>query len=303
MQLARSIEAVFQSWNTPRARTTAGSTTSPTTWAPRSTCVQMVFGNMGDDSATGVAFTRNPSTGRARAVRRVPAKRAGRGRGGRHPHAAADGRAGARAAARASGSWPSTMQLLERHYREMQDIEFTIERGTLYLLQTRTGKRTAAAALKIAAGSGGRGADLARRGAGADRSRPARPAAAPDHRPVRGARRDRPRSQRVAGRGRRRGRLRRGHGGGARQGRTGRDPGARRDDARRHPRHGRSAGHPDRPRRHDVARGGRRARAGQAVRGRCRGDRCRRRGAAVPCGRRRGARGRRDHDRRQRAAR
>ena len=84
---------------------------------------------------------------RARAVRRVPGQRPGRGRGGRHPHAAAAGRAGVRDAGGVRRRSTAQMERLEHHYRDMQDIEFTIERGTLYMLQTRTGKRTAAAAV------------------------------------------------------------------------------------------------------------------------------------------------------------
>ena len=91
-----------------------------------------------------------------------------------------------------------TMQRLERHFREMQDIEFTVEEGRLYLLQTRRGKRTAAAALRIAVDMVRRGPDLARGGGRPDRSEPARPAPPPDDRPDGRGRGDRRGSQRLA---------------------------------------------------------------------------------------------------------
>ncbi len=161
MQLARSIEAVFRSWNTPRARTYRREYDIADDLGTAVNVVQMVFGNMGDDSATGVCLHPQPLDRRAGAVRRVPAstRRA---------------RTWSPASARRS-RWPSwrrempeafapadwsTMARLEQHYREMQDIEFTIERGTLYMLQTRTGKRTAAAAVQIAREMVDEGRDL-----------------------------------------------------------------------------------------------------------------------------------------------
>ena len=128
-------------------------------------------------------------------LRRVPGQRAGRGRRRRHPHAAApdhrrqegeqfhaarDGRGDAR---RSSSSCDEVRQQLEKHYRDMQDIEFTVEQGKLYMLQTRNGKRTAAAALKIAVDLLQRRPDRPRRGGRAHRPGLARPAAAPDPRP------------------------------------------------------------------------------------------------------------------------
>ena len=113
--------------------------------------VTMVFGNMGDDSGTGVAFTRDPNTGETRALRRVPRPTprartswpaSGRRRRDR-PHGGRDARGRTPSS---SGSASS----LESHYRDVQDLEFTIERGKLYMLQTRSAKRTAAAAVKIA---------------------------------------------------------------------------------------------------------------------------------------------------------
>ena len=112
--------------------------------------VQMVFGNMGDRLGDRRLLHPQPVDRRARALRRVPSRRAGRGRRRRDPDAAAD-RQAARADARAvCASSSTTIERLERHYRDMQDIEFTIEDGRLYLLQTRSAKRTAAAAVKAA---------------------------------------------------------------------------------------------------------------------------------------------------------
>ncbi len=148
-QLRRSIEAVFASWNTPRARTYRREYHIADDLGTAVNIVQMVFGNMGDDSATGVAFTRNPSTGERELYGEYLRNAQGE-----------DVVAGIRTPqplARLGDEMPDafrgltdTMALLEGHYREMQDIEFTIERGTLYVLQTRTGKRTAAAAVKVA---------------------------------------------------------------------------------------------------------------------------------------------------------
>ena len=110
----------------------------------------MVFGNMGDTSATGVGFTRNPGHRREGFLRRVPGERAGRRRGGRHPHAAADCRAEdvmperlQRSSAKSPPAWKSTIS-------DMQDFEFTIQDGKLYMLQTRNGKRTGPAAVRMA---------------------------------------------------------------------------------------------------------------------------------------------------------
>jgi hypothetical protein len=109
----------------------------------------MVFGNMSDDSGTGVCFTRDPSTGDEGCLRRLPHERPGRGRRRRHPQRLPRCRVGGRV--------PDAYALLLRqheapgdHYRDLCDIEFTIERGKLWMLQTRVGKRTAEAAFRIA---------------------------------------------------------------------------------------------------------------------------------------------------------
>jgi len=148
-QLQASIDAVFGSWNNPRAikyrqlneiRGLLGTAVNVQT---------MVFGNMGDDSGTGVAFTRNPATGENKFYGEFLMNAQGE-----------DVVAGIRTplpidelAGKDRKSYRQLMDIrrtLEQHYREMQDIEFTIEKGTLYMLQTRTGKRTAAAAVKVA---------------------------------------------------------------------------------------------------------------------------------------------------------
>ena len=193
-QLWGAIGAVFASWMNQRAITYRRLNDIPAEWGTAVNVQAMVFGNMGETSATGVAFTRNPVDRREGALRRVPGQRAGRGRGRRHPHAAEHHRGGAHgrpfrpAVARSAdadvfGSSPTSTELLEKHYRDMQDLEFTIERGKLWMLQTRNGKRTAKAALKIAVDMADEG--LIAREEAVVRIDPgrARPAAAPDHRP------------------------------------------------------------------------------------------------------------------------
>jgi pyruvate, orthophosphate dikinase len=109
----------------------------------------MVYGNMGDDSGTGVAFTRDPSTGERKFFGEFLVNAQGEDvvAGIRTPLSIGDG---ANAAGRRTSSCSRCRRTLEQHFREMQDLEFTVERGRLYLLQTRTGKRTAAAAVRIA---------------------------------------------------------------------------------------------------------------------------------------------------------
>ena len=224
----------------------------------------MVFGNKGDRSGTGVAFTRDPSTGESGVFGEFLANAQGEDvvAGIRTPQPLEAMRD---AMPEAFEEFVENVRRLEEHYRDMQDIEFTVEDGKLYLLQTRAAKRTAAAALKAAAamvdeGLISREEAVARIDPGA-----ARPAAPSDDRSVRAARRRRDGPERVAGRGERRHRLRRRLGGRAREERAG-DPRPLGDDAGRHPRDDRRAGDPHRARRHDLARGGRRTRDGEAVR-------------------------------------
>ena len=108
----------------------------------------MVFGNMGDDSATGVAFTRNPSTGEKKMIGEYLRQCPGRRRGGRYPQSqpmSLDDEM-----PEAYKQFMEISGMLEKHYHDMQDVEFTIERGKLWMLQTRNGKRTAKSAVKIA---------------------------------------------------------------------------------------------------------------------------------------------------------
>jgi pyruvate, orthophosphate dikinase len=148
-QLARAVEAVFKSWNTPRAVTYRRHEGIADDLGTAVNVVQMVFGNRGPTSATGVAFTRNPSTGERELYGEFLVNAQGEDvvAGIRTPRPLSelqevipDAFAGLR----------DTMQLLEGHYKEMQDVEFTIEQGTLYILQTRSGKRTAQAAVRVA---------------------------------------------------------------------------------------------------------------------------------------------------------
>jgi pyruvate,orthophosphate dikinase len=148
-QLHRAVAAVFDSWNTPRAQVYRRANGIPDDLGTAANVVQMVFGNKGETSATGVAFTRNPSTGEPGPFGEFLVNAQGEDvvAGTRTPEPLARM---AEVLPQAHTELAATMQRLEQHYREMQDIEFTVEEGKLYLLQTRTGKRTAAAALRIA---------------------------------------------------------------------------------------------------------------------------------------------------------
>src|SRR5436190_4734414 len=148
-QLARAVEAVFQSWNTPRAQVYRRAHEIPDDLGTAVNVVQMVFGNKGDTSGTGVTFTRNPSTGEQGLFGEFLLNAQGEDvvAGIRTPQPISRM---ADLLPRAFEQLQATIRRLEEHYRDMQDIEFTVEEGTLYLLQTRTAKRTAAAALKAA---------------------------------------------------------------------------------------------------------------------------------------------------------
>ncbi len=160
-QLWGAIGAVFDSWESDRARVYRRLNSIPADWGTAVTVQAMVFGNMGDTSATGVAFTRDPATGErvwygewlinaqgedVVAGIRTPQylTTAQRERAGAKPLAMEE------AMPVAFAELAAVFAQLERHYRDMQDIEFTLERGKLWMLQTRSGKRTAKAALKIA---------------------------------------------------------------------------------------------------------------------------------------------------------
>ncbi len=149
LQLMEAIKAVFRSWDNPRAIVYRRINDIPGDWGTAVNVQAMVFGNMGDDSGTGVAFTRDPSTGEKRLYGEFLMNAQGEDvvAGIRTPQPISSL---ANANASVYEQFESIAQKLENHYRDMQDMEFTIERGRLYMLQTRSGKRTAAAALKIA---------------------------------------------------------------------------------------------------------------------------------------------------------
>ena len=149
-QLRRAYRAVFDSWNAPRAKVYRRANDIADDLGTAVNVVQMVFGNRGESSGTGVCFTRDPATGERRLFGEFLANAQGEDvvAGIRTPEPIARMKEGM---PEAFEQLVATFDRLETHYRDMQDIEFTVEEGTLYLLQTRTGKRTAAAALRIAA--------------------------------------------------------------------------------------------------------------------------------------------------------
>ena len=160
-QLWGAIGAVFKSWNTPRAVAYRNLHGIPESWGTAVNVQSMVFGNMGDDSATGVAFTRNPSTGENQFYGEWLVNAQGEDvvAGIRTPNnitraeEQAAGRNGSSLEERMPKLYAELVEIyhkLEKHYRDMQDMEFTIEQNKLWMLQTRNGKRTARAALKIA---------------------------------------------------------------------------------------------------------------------------------------------------------
>jgi pyruvate, orthophosphate dikinase len=150
-QLHRAIRAVFDSWDSPRAQVYRRTYEIPDDLGTAVNIVQMVFGNKGARSGTGVCFTRDPGTGEASIFGEFLENAQGEDvvAGIRTPHPIERMRERVPAAYE---QLVETLGRLESHYRDMQDIEFTVEDGRLYLLQTRTGKRTAAAALRIAVG-------------------------------------------------------------------------------------------------------------------------------------------------------
>ncbi|AKM06943.1 pyruvate, phosphate dikinase [Pelagerythrobacter marensis] len=167
-QLWGAIRAVFDSWDSERAKVYRRLNDIPGDWGTAVNVQAMVFGNMGETSATGVAFTRDPATGERAYYGEYLINAQGEDvvAGIRTPQYLT------RAAREAAGAKPLSMEeampdayaelvqvfeLLERHYRDMQDIEFTVERGKLWMLQTRSGKRTAKAALKLAVDMVGEG--------------------------------------------------------------------------------------------------------------------------------------------------
>ena len=275
-QLWGAIGAVFGSWMNPRAKTYRRLHEIPADWGTAVNVQAMVFGNMGTDCATGVCFTRDPSTGENLFYGEFLVNAQGEDvvAGIRTPQPLSSGAAPSPAKSRWNRRCPAAYAdlvavraTLEKHYRDMQDIEFTVQQNKLYMLQTRSGKRTTAASLRIAVDMANEGlidrdeairrinpAALDQLHASHARSQGAPHAAEPrpaGQRPV--PRRARSCSQPTRPRCARH------------QGRGG-DPGAHRDQPRGHPRHARGARHPDHARRHDQPRGRGGARHGPALR-------------------------------------
>ncbi|MBV9737992.1 MAG: pyruvate, phosphate dikinase, partial [Candidatus Eremiobacteraeota bacterium] len=148
-QLDLAIRAVFESWNSKRAIDYRRYHKIPDDWGTAVNVVAMVFGNLGDDSGTGVAFTRDPNTGDSKLFGEYLRNAQGEDvvAGIRTPERIANLQ---RSQPQVYAQFEKIARKLERHYRDMQDLEFTIERGKLYMLQTRNGKRSAQAAVKIA---------------------------------------------------------------------------------------------------------------------------------------------------------
>ena len=233
--------------------------------------VTMVFGNMGDDSGTGVAFTRNTFDGTKELYGEYLTNAQGEDvvAGIRTPEKISELKA---AMPEAYDEFVRIGNQLEAHYRDVQDLEFTIERGRLYMLQTRIAKRTAAAAVKIAVQMVNEG--VITKQEAVERIEPAQVdqllRATFDQGALKGATKIVNGLNASPGRGRRAGRVRRRHRRRVGRARRAGDPRPGRDLARRLPRHGRQPGDHHRPRRRDVARRGRRPPDRQAVRRRVR---------------------------------
>ena len=148
-QLMLSVKAVFRSWDNPRANVYRRMNDIPYSWGTAVNVQEMVFGNMGDDSGTGVAFTRDPATGERKLYGEFLMNAQGEDvvAGIRTPQSIDQLK---ETNEKVYNEFVDIANRLEQHYKDMQDMEFTIEKGKLYMLQTRNGKRTAQAALKIA---------------------------------------------------------------------------------------------------------------------------------------------------------
>ena len=194
-QLWGAIGAVFGSWMNHRAITYRRLHDIPAEWGTAVNVQVMVYGNMGDDCATGVCFTRDPSTGENAFYGEYLVNAQGEDvvAGIRTPQPVSKTRA-------KPGETPMELvmpeayaellrvrETLEQHYKDMQDLEFTVQQKKLYMLQTRNGKRTTGGQPAHGSGHGARGADRPRRGGAAGQSLGARPVAAPDARPESGA--------------------------------------------------------------------------------------------------------------------
>ena len=149
VQLMEAVKAVFRSWDNPRAIVYRRLNDIPGDWGTAVNVQEMVYGNMGNDSGTGVAFTRNPATGEKKLYGEFLMNAQGEDvvAGIRTPQSIEQLK---EVMPEVYSQFAKIAETLEKHYRDMQDMEFTIEKGKLFMLQTRNGKRTAAAALKIA---------------------------------------------------------------------------------------------------------------------------------------------------------
>ena len=148
-QLMEAVKAVFRSWDNPRANSYRKMNDIPSSWGTAVNVQSMVFGNWGNDSGTGVAFTRNPATGERDLFGEFLMNAQGEDvvAGIRTPHTIKEL---AEIMPDVYNEFKEIADKLEKHYKDMQDMEFTIEKGKLYMLQTRNGKRTADSALRIA---------------------------------------------------------------------------------------------------------------------------------------------------------
>ena len=148
-QLMGAVQAVFRSWDNPRANVYRRDNDIPYSWGTAVNVQSMAFGNMGDDCGTGVAFTRDPATGEKKLMGEFLTNAQGEDvvAGVRTPMPIAEME---NKFPEAFKQFVEVCQILENHYHDMQDMEFTVEHGQLYMLQTRNGKRTAPAALQIA---------------------------------------------------------------------------------------------------------------------------------------------------------
>ncbi|MBQ8933694.1 MAG: pyruvate, phosphate dikinase [Lachnospiraceae bacterium] len=149
VQLKEAIKAVFRSWDNPRANVYRRDNDIPYSWGTAVNVMPMVFGNLNDNSGTGVAFTRDPATGEKKLMGEFLTNAQGEDvvAGVRTPMPIAEME---KKFPEAYAQFIQVCSNLEKHYRDMQDMEFTVENGKLYMLQTRNGKRTAQAALQIA---------------------------------------------------------------------------------------------------------------------------------------------------------
>lgn len=149
IQLMEAVKAVFRSWDNPRAVIYRRLNDIPSDWGTAVNVQEMVYGNMGNDSGTGVAFTRNPSTGERKLYGEFLMNAQGEDvvAGIRTPQTIDQLK---EVMSDVYDQFATIAETLERHYKDMQDMEFTIEKGKLFMLQTRNGKRTAHAALKVA---------------------------------------------------------------------------------------------------------------------------------------------------------